>query len=135
MKILLICAVLIASVSLQAQKQSPTKIIITLADTVGAHQKVKEALIRSNFIVKDLPGDTITTYPKNASNIPGSAVAIAIINDNHVTLTGFYSLKRKTYFGFDKMAGYKKITKYKGSKMWPVLENIAEKIGDDLTYQ
>jgi hypothetical protein len=121
MRFILLCAVLIA-----IKTNAQDRIILTVADTSGIHQKVRTAFIKTNFQVKDLPGDTISTYSREVRGLTGYAVAFAVIEGNTVTLSGYYSPKKMNYFGFTNVGReVKRIRKYKGSKTWPVLEKVA----------
>src|SRR5438477_4335126 len=81
------------------QNIGDTKIIISIGDTMGIYQKVKYALVNSDFIVKDNGiVDTLTTYSREYSGI--HCAARAIIKDHTVILTGAYGLKRMDDWGY-----------------------------------
>lgn len=115
----------------------PTKVIVTVMDTVNLHTKVKDAFARTDFAVKELSTrDSIVTLPRELHRVPGYAVAIAVISGNTVTINGYYSHKKVSYFGYQKDdKEYMKIKKFKASKTWPLLEHVASRIGGEITYQ
>ena len=89
-----------------------------------------------DFIIKDNYNiDTLTTYPREFSNIPGQCRLTAVIKDNKVTLTGIYGLKRLDDFGyFRSPKEYQNIIYYKGSKGWELLKGVAERIGGQMAF-
>lgn len=117
-----------------SQKKSTAKIIITTTDTTQLYEKVKTALIKSDFIVKDIQSDTLITYPRELNRMNGYVVAVATLTGNIITLNGYYSLKRQDYFGYEKRKTYKRIIKFNGSKLWPLLEKIASYVGGEVSY-
>ena len=119
-----------------AQKSEDTKIIITLNDSIDIYRKVKIVLVDLDFIVKDNYNfDTLTTYSREFSNIPGQCRLTAIIKGNIVTLTGIYGLTKIDDFGYTRSAKEnQKIIYYKGSKGWELLKTVAEKIGGQMTF-
>ena len=119
-----------------AQKTEDSKIIIKVTDTTELAQRVRTALIRSNFVVKDLPGDTVSTYPKDMRNMNGFMIAFAILSDTTVTISGFYNVRMMDDFGYTKLRKYYKQVRYfRGSKTWPVLSHIASLIPGTVEYQ
>ena len=130
--LLLLCPILALS-----QKNDDTKIIVTLDDSTDIYKKVKIILVDLDFIVKDNYNiDTLTTYPREFSNIPGQCRLTATIKGNTVTLTGIYGLTKIDDFGYTRSPkDYKRIIYYKGSKGWELLKIVAEKIGEQITYE
>lgn len=120
----------------KAQKNEDTKIIVTLNNSTDIYKKVKIALVDLDFIVKDnYNADTLTTYPREFSNLPGQCRLTAIIKGNTVTLSGIYGLTKIDDFGYTRSAKkYQNIIYYKGSKGWDLLITVAERIGGQLTY-
>jgi len=92
--------------------------------------------VNADFIVKDNYNlDTLTTYSREFTNMAGHCVAVAIINENTVTLTGFYSLKRLNFIGLTQSSNdFQKVMYYKSSKSWEVLMLIAEGIGGRIDF-
>ncbi len=121
---------------MNAQKIDDTKIIITLSDKTDLYKKVKIALVDLDFIVKDNYNiDTLTTYPREFSGIPGHCRITAIIRDNTVTLSGVYGLTKIDDFGYTRSAKeYQRIIYYKGSKGWDILKTVAEKVGGQMAF-
>lgn len=128
--------IILCPVLTNAQKVEDTKIIITLNDSIDLYKKVKTALVNLDFIVKDNYNvDTLTTYPREFSSIPGQCRLTAIIKGNTVTMTGVYGLKRIDDFGYTQSPkDYQKIMYYKGSKGWELLKGVAEKINGQITF-
>lgn len=135
MKYLLLLFATILSFSGFSQKKEDSRIIVTLADTAGIYEKVKTALVRTDFVVKDLPErDTLRTYLRESGGL--YIKAFAIINGNQVIISGSYSLKRIDYFGYNNASKHhKKIIYTKGSKTWPQLMKVASLIGGAITYE
>ncbi len=135
MKLLVILS-LLCPILVNAQKNEDTKIIVTLNDSVDIYKKVKIVLVDLDFIVKDnYNPDTLTTYSRELSNIPGQCRLTAIIKGNTVTISGIYGLIQIDDFGYTRSAKENKnIIYYKGSKGWELLKTVAEKIGGQLTF-
>jgi hypothetical protein len=127
---------LLIATRLVGQKVDDTKIIITLDDSLGSYEKVKTALVKNNFILKeDSSKNRITTYPREFDNMPGYAITNVEISGNIVTLSGIYGLNKKNYWGdAKKPRDYKPIIYFKGSKGWRLLMQIAKDIGGQLSY-
>ncbi len=119
-----------------AQKNEDTKIIVTLNGSIDIYKKVKIALVDLDFIVKDnYNPDTLTTYPREFSNIPGQCRITAIIKGNTVIISGIYGLTKIDDFGYTRSAKeYQRIIYYKGSKGWDLLKTVAERIGGQMTF-
>ena len=119
-----------------AQKTEDTKIKITFSNSVDIYKKVKIALINADLIVKDNYNlDTLTTYSREFTNMAGHCVAVGIIHENTVALTGFYSLKRMNFIGLTQSSNdFQKVMYYKSSKSWEVLIQVAEGIGGKIDF-
>ena len=93
-------------------------------------------MVDLDFIVKDNYNiDTLTTYTREFSNIPGKCRLTAIIIGNTITLTGIYGLIKIDDFGYTRSPkDYQRIMYYKGSKGWELLKTVAEKIGGQITF-
>ena len=119
-----------------AQKIEDSKIIVTVADTSNIYRKVKIALVNNDFIVKDNYNlDTLTTYSREFTSMPGHCVAIAIIQGNYVIISGYYSLKRLDWFGFTQSSNnFQKVQYYKSSKSWDLLMRVAEGIEGKISF-
>jgi len=120
-----------------SQSKGDSKIIVTVSDTTNLYERVKLRLIKGDFIIKETGNrDTIVTYPRELKTVSGYAVFRAVLNNNQVTFSGSYNLKKSDYFGYEKPSrDSKPIIYYKGSKTWRFLHNVAESIGSDLSYQ
>lgn len=123
--------------SVYSQKKEDSKIIITLADTSGIHEKIKKAFARQDFILKEIyDSDTLRTFPRELTNMGGYAIAYAEIKDNQVTLFGFYGLKKVDAFGIPTAGrSYNRILYFKAGKTWPLLQRVAESMGGEITYK
>jgi hypothetical protein len=132
-QLLLIPSLLIASFVF-AQRNDDRKIIIAVTDTINIYEKVKYALVNMDFMVKDNGHkDSITTYSRESNGI--YCAARAIIEGNIVTLTGVYGLKRIDDWGYTQSPkNYRSIIYYKGSKTWKIPEQVANRIGGEITY-
>ena len=128
---LLLCPFLV-----KAQKNEDTKIIITLNDSIDIYKKIKIALVNLDFIVKDnYNTDTLTTYSREFSNIPGQCRLTAVIKGNSVTLSGIYGLTKIDDFGYTRPPKEnQRIIYYKGSKGWELLKMVAERIGGQMAF-
>ena len=135
MKLLLILLFLLPLL-VNAQKNEDTKIIVTLNDSVDIYKKVKIALVELDFIVKDNYNvDTLTTYPRAFSKIPGQCRLTAVIKGNTITPTGIFGLIKIDDFGYTRSPkDYQNIIYYKGSKGWELLKTVAERLGGQMTF-
>lgn len=122
--------------NLAAQKADDSQISILVSDSTDLYKKVKIAMVNADFIVKDNYNmDTLTTYSREFSSIPGHCIAIAVLKSNTVRLTGFYSLKKLDWFGYSRSSGnFQKVRYFKGSKGWELLMQIAGGIGGDISF-
>lgn len=130
----LLVAVLLFPLLSFSQIKGDSKIIVTLPDAAGAYEKIKESLIRNDFVIKDLPTrDTIFTY---ARVYKGMHVALrALIKGNTATITGYYSLKKMDEFGYTGVSSRrKKIIYYVGAKNWNLMLKVSREISSDLAY-
>ena len=132
----LLLLLLFSSFLSNAQKIEDSKIIVTVPDTIGIYKKVKVALVNADFIVKDNYNlDTLTTYSREFTSMSGHCVAMAIIQGNTVTISGYYSLKRLDWFGFTQSSNsFQKVLYYKSSKSWDLLMKVAEGIEGKLSF-
>ena len=134
MQYLVLISMLLSSICSFSQKEGNSKIIIKLNDSVGIYNKVKYALVNSEFIVKDNGNkDTLTTYIQEYSGI--FCKLTAIIQSNTVILSGVYGLKRIDEFGYTgNPKKYQDIIYYKGSQSWKLLRYVASLIGEDVSF-
>lgn len=134
MKILILC--LLVPVLSLAQNKGDSKIIIALADTAGIYDRIKLALVKADFIVKELNSrDSITTYPRELKTMSGFAIAHAIIKDGEVVINGFYTRRKISYYGVIKTSkDVKPIVHYRSSKLWALLMKVATDIGGEIKY-
>lgn len=135
-KIIYSAFLLLITISTLGQSNGDTKIVVTISDTINIIEKVKLALIKNDFIVKENGiKDTLSTYPAELKTMAGHAVVWAVIDKNIIELSGIYSLKKLNSFGITKPGkGSNNILYYRGSKTWKILESIASDLGGKLTY-
>lgn len=118
------------------QTNGDSKIIITLNDNSGVYEKIKIALVKNDFIIKDDGNrDTLLTYPRELSNLPGYSIVNAIIYDKQIIISGVYGLKKINDWGYTTSPkSYKRILYFKGSKGWKLLMQIAQTIGGEFSF-
>jgi hypothetical protein len=116
----------------EAQNYGDTKITVTVADSAELYKKVKIVLVNFDFIVKDNYNyDTLTTYPREFSNLNGQCRITAVIKNNTVILSGVYGMKKMDEWGYTlSPRDVQNIIYFKGSKSWALLKIIAEKLGN-----
>lgn len=119
-----------------AQRGKYSKIIITISDTSDLKQKVKEAFIQTNLIVKEIrSADTIYSYPKEIS-VPGYLVVKAVIHENTIAIDGVYSFNKLNTSGYERQnAKLKPITSFNNNERWKVVNKIASLIPGEKRYQ
>lgn len=120
-----------------SQSKFDTKIVVSVPDSANLYERVRLALIKNDFIVKDDGNkDTLSTYPVQLKTMAGSAVLWAVISGNNVELTGIYALNQLNYFGYSKPGrNSNRILYYRASKSWKILQKVAETIGGELTFK
>jgi hypothetical protein len=133
MKALII--ILLLPVFTFAQSKGDKKIVVTV-NYPNIYEKLKIALVKEDFIVKeDGNTDTVTTYPREFKNIPGYAIAQAEIKGNTIILSGSYGLTRLDDYKYTRTPkNYKPIIYYKGSRGWKLLMQIADKLDGKISY-
>src|SRR5579871_6859237 len=95
LKHLLIISAFLISNKLCSQNVGDTKIIVSVDDTTGLYEKIKIALVKNDFIVKeDGNKDTLQTYSREFTSLQGFLKATAEIKGNTITIYGFYGLKK-----------------------------------------
>jgi hypothetical protein len=134
MRYLFLPSALLLSIYCFSQKEGDSKIIININDTVGIYNKVKYALVNSEFIVKDNGNlDTLTTYVQEYGVI--FCKVTAVIQNYTVTLSGVYGLKRLDEFGYTgNPQKYQSIMYYKGSQTWKLLWHVASLISGEVSF-
>lgn len=136
MKIFLVAFVVFIFVPALAQNKGDSKIIITPADTSGIYNKLKIAFAKADFAVKELNiQDSLSTFPRELKTMSGFVVSNAIINNGKVTIEGFYTRRKISYYGVIKTGkDVKPIIYYKTGKLWPLLMKVANDIGGTIEY-
>lgn len=120
-----------------SQEKGDSKIIVTISDTTNLYERVRQRLIKADFVIKETGNrDTILTYPRELRTLSGYAVFKAVLNNNQVTFSGTYTMKKQDYFGYEKLSkDTKQIVYYKGYKTWRFLHDIAESFEVIISYQ
>lgn len=119
-----------------SQKSGDKKIIITLSTDSAIYQKVKIALAKRDFgIREDGRKDTITTLLREFRSMPGFCTLSAIIKNDTVILSGSYGTKRINFMGYTTTPNeYKPILYFGGSKSWRLLLSVAQEMGGTLSF-
>jgi hypothetical protein len=119
-----------------SQEIGDKKIIITIADTGDIYNRVRIALGKNDFIIReDGNKDTIATHPTEVKNIAGYSRLTAVITGNTVTLYGIYSLIKMDDFGYTRNSKrHKPIVYYKNSKTWKKMHSVASELGGEMTF-
>jgi len=136
MKKIYLIAFLVVAISSFGQERGDKKIIISLPDSSAAFETAKVALIRNDFIIKDLSlKDTLLTYARELNNITGYAIFQAEISGNKIILSGLYGLKKISSFGYNNLPkSYLPIRYYPASKTWNILLKVAQSMGGSLIF-
>lgn len=118
------------------QKNDDNRIIVTLNDTSKLYERARQAIVNSDFIIRDdSKGDTLITISEKIWGTTIFVIAKVIIKDNTVEISGAYGLGYADFWGFPGWPkGYKRITYYKESEGWHVLRQIALKLDGKLSY-
>jgi|SRR5215203_3161036 len=116
------------------QKDGDKEIKIVVQASNGVYEKVKLTLVNSDFIIKeDGNKDTITTYSTEFNKI--HYVIRAHIQKDTISLTAFSSLGPINFWGQSKTPKkYKQISYYKGNGEWKILKQVADKLGEHISY-
>lgn len=140
MKMLLIISLFTFSSYCKVCSQVPgdKKIIIKLTDTSNVYNRVKLAIIKAGFTVKDDMNSHVLTSNVTIKKILGYTVVKAEINKDTVTVSGRYSNKNQNLFDIEIAPGkYKNIVYFKNNRGegWDILYAIAIEIdANDLSY-
>ena len=112
------------------------KIVVTVNDTSGLYQRVRIAFGSNDFQVKeDGNYSAVTTFARELKKTPGYIISRADISGNTVTITGRYGLLRIDDWGRTRDNGnWKDLVYMKNSKIWTVLEKVADKIKGEKSY-
>jgi hypothetical protein len=138
-KILIISIIVFTSCNnVFSQKQGDRKIIVNVSDTSNIYTKVKLAIIKAGFIVRDDMNTHTLTTNVTVKKILGYTVIKAEINNNTVTIWGVYSNKNKNLLDVEIAPGkYRDITYFKNNSGYggDFLYAIAAEIdAHDLTF-
>ncbi len=121
-----------------SQKEGDKKIILKVADTSNIYNKVKLAIIKAGFIVRDDMNTHILTSNVTVKKILGYTIVKAEIKNDTVTVWGLYSNKNQNLLDIEIAPGkYNNILYFKNNSGygWDILYSIASEIdAHDLTY-
>lgn len=133
--LIILLAIVLTSTNSFAQNSGDSKIIITVTDTSNLYKRVKFAMIRNQFIVKDLETDTLQSYPlEYLTNV--YLIMTSVIKRDKVELSAVMGPRKRNLFGeLSVFSGMEKVVYFKGSESWDILKLIAEKIGGAITYE
>jgi hypothetical protein len=139
MKIIILSILFIAGCNdLLSQKVGDRKIIVKLSDTSNIYIRVKLAIIKAGYTVKDDMNYQLLTSNVEVKKKLGYTIVKAEIKNDTVVVWGFYNNKNKNLYGIDMAQGkYTNISYYKNNEGhgWDILHAIASEIdAHDLTY-
>lgn len=134
MKILLL--LLILPILSYGQKTEDSKIIIKVSDTTDIVKKVRVALSKNDFAIReDSSPDLIITHLVEMKTIVAYCRLMATIQGDTVILTGQYGSKKAVNIGSAAAPkNYKKILYFRGSKSWRLMQHVADDIGGAFEY-
>jgi len=118
------------------QKTEDSKIIIKVSDTIDIVKKVRVALSKNDFAIReDSSPDLIITHLIEMKTIAAYCRLLATIKGDTVTLTGHYGSKKAANIGSPVAPkNYKKIMYFSGSKSWRLMQHVADDIGGTFEY-
>lgn len=127
---------LIIFVASKAQKVDDNRIVVTLSDTANIHQRVRQAVVFTDFMVReDSKPDSLITYAERIFNSTIFVIAKVVINGNTVEISGAYGLGYEDFWGFPGWPkGYNEVIYYKESESWKVIRKIALKLDGKLSF-
>ena len=123
--------IITTSITAFSQKVGDRKIIAKVTDTSNLYTKVKLAIIKSGFVVKDDMNPHVLTTNVSVKKILGYTVIKAEIKNDTVIVWGVYSNKNQNLFDIEIAAGkYKSIMYLKNNSGygWDILYSIAAEI-------
>ncbi|MBK8520286.1 MAG: hypothetical protein IPL54_05175 [Chitinophagaceae bacterium] len=120
----------------EAQKEDDNRIVVTLDDTTNIHQRVRQAVVFTDFIVRDdSKPDSLITYAERIFNSTIFVIAKVVIIGNKVEISGAYGLGYQDFWGFpDWPRGYSEVIYYKESESWKIIRKIALKLDGKLSF-
>lgn len=135
-KALWVIFVMTIFVKLEAQKVDDNRIVVTLDDTTDIYQKVRQAVVFTDFIIReDSKPDSLITFAERIFSSTIFVIAKAVIIGNRVEIFGAYGLGYQDFWGFpDWPRGYSEIIYYKESESWKIIRKIALKLDGKLSF-
>jgi hypothetical protein len=124
-------ALLLFTLSTVAQKTGDSKILTKVADTSNLYNKVKLAMIKGGFTVRDDMNPLVLITNVSVKKHLGYTVIRADIRNDTVIVKGFYSNKNQNVFDIEINGGkgkYNKIAYFEGGYGWDLLYAIATNI-------
>lgn len=137
MKTILLITLFVFSFCAKAQKNFDNKILVTVSDTSNLYETVRTAMINADFVVKnEHTRGTLNSFPRYLLKI-GYETVMCSINNNVVSISGYYSLTKVNTLGMPTKSGRKdqqRVIYYKGSKTWELMAVIALTIPGHVQY-
>jgi len=138
-KLLLLLIILFINCnSLFSQKEGDKKIIVKVTDTSNLYTRIKLAIIKVGFTVRDDMNYHLLTSNIEVKKVLGYTIIKDEINDDTVTIWGMYSNKNKNIYSAEIAPGkYKNIIYFKNNSGagWDILYSIATEIDpQNLSY-
>ena len=120
----------------KAQKVDDNRIVVTLDDTTNIHKRVRQAIVFTDFIVReDSKPDSLITYAERIFNSTIFVIAKAVIKGNTVEISGAYGLGYQDFWGFPGWPrSYNEVIYYKESESWKIIRRIALKLDGKLSF-
>lgn len=131
--------VIIFSCTSFAQKAGDRKIIVKLSDTSNIYTRVKLAIIKAGYTVRDDMNYQLLTSNVEVKKKLGYTIVKAEIRNDTVTVWGLYNSKNENVYGIDmaQLKHYKNIIYFKNNEGygWDILYSIAVEIdATNLSY-
>lgn len=119
-----------------AQEYLDKKIIVPVEDTTGLYQKVRIAFGKHDYQVKeDGNYSVISTFARELKKTPGYTIGRAEILGNTITISGRYGLLKIDDWGRTRVSKeWKDIVYMKNSKIWSLLEKVADELDGKKEY-
>lgn len=136
MKIVILSAMFLICITSYSQDYLDKKIVVTVKDTNNLYQRVRIAFGKNDYQVKE-DGNyyLVSTFARTLKKTPGYTVGKAEIKGNTVIISGRYGLNHIDDWGKSMETGsWKDIVYMKSSKIWPLLEKVADKLEGEKSY-
>ena len=128
---------LLVSMSASSQKEDDNLIIVTVADTTKLYELVRQAIVYSDFIIKEDSGrDTLRTYVERIGRTTIFVSANVVIVGNKIEISGLQALGYQDFWGEPgRPRSFNRISyNNKGSEEWWKIRSIALKLDGKIEY-